>query len=290
MSDPRLFLTSMSSDPSSENPVEMVEPLLSHLDGVIWCLNDVPPDAPSARYLETVKGVGRVIHRFWPTGRHWVGMNDTLYTGLIQEGDYVLWCDDKERPAIEFVSRVKSEIGPMMQEADLDVIFAWGKAYLIRYRETLEYRNSPHWTLTGWNGRGLEWSTIESDERKVRLNVRPLKRRDPYHWVGHFAFYWLYPAGCNHAALGLDHFPGGATNETFAKREAKRLEFRREMRKRGFPMTLDGLKALLSGPLDEVLKEHLRAEKVLSDFYHYTICGRTDVRCTHNPADALPIP
>jgi hypothetical protein len=51
---PRLFLTSMSSEISAQNPVEMIEPILPHLDGIIWVLNDVPVDAPGARYLESV--------------------------------------------------------------------------------------------------------------------------------------------------------------------------------------------------------------------------------------------
>lgn len=280
----------MSADSSSENPVEMIEPLLPHLDGIIWALSDVPTDAPSARYLESVKGAGKIIHRFWPPGRHNHVMNDTLFTGLIEEGDLVIWSDGLERPAVEFVSRLKSEIGPMMDEADLDVIFYFGKAYILRYRETMEYRNSPHWTLVGWNGRAIEWNKIEPNERLVRLNVRPQKRRDSLGWVTHFARYWIYPAGSNHAAMGLDHWPEGDRNAQFVERETRRLEFRAEMRKRGYPMTLDGLKAMLSEPLDEILKEHLKAEKVLSDFWHLLRGHGDQLKDSHKPLDALPIP
>jgi hypothetical protein len=289
MSAPRLFLTSMSSDASAENPVEMIEPILPHLDGIIWVLNDVPTDAPSARYLETVKGAGRIIHRSWPT-RHWHAMNDTLFTGLIQEGDFCIWTDDKERPAVEFLSKVKTEIIPMMDEAELDVVFYYGKAYLFRYRETLEYRQTPHWTLTGWNGRGIEWSNIEPNERLVRLNVRPEKRKDPFHFVLHYAYYYVtQAAGSNTCALGLEQHPGGATQEVFARREGMRLAFRKEMKRRGVPLTVEGLKTLLTGPLDDTLKAYLGGEKILSDAYHL-FHGRTDgIKDNHNPADALPI-
>jgi hypothetical protein len=292
MSEPRLFLTSMSSDPSSENPVEMIEPLLPYLDGVVWCLNDVPPDAPAARYLESVKGVGRIIHRRW-TPRHWHLQNETLFTEDIDEGSLVLWADPLERPAVPFVSRIKSEIGPMMAEADVGLILGFGKPYLFRYSETLEYRNSPHWTLTGWQGRAIEWSTIEPDEAKVRVNVRPLKRKgDEYHWCRHYLRYFLeYPAGSNSAALGLDHWPGGQTQENWVKRETNRLALRAEMRKRGYPVTVAGFVLMCADTLDQPLKALLNADKTFIDGYWYMVKGRTDcLRHSHNPADALPIP
>lgn len=289
---PELWLTSMSSDISAENAVEIIEPILSYLDGIIWVLHDVPVDAPSSRYLESVKGKGRVIHRCWPDYRHWHSMNETLFTGLIQEGSFVLWVDNLERAVQPFVSRVKTEIGPMMEEADVSVVFAWGKPYLFRYRESLEYRNTPHWSLQGWTGRAIEWSTIEPDESKVRLNVRPLKRKEgTHHWALHYLRYYVcYPEGSNTCALGLEQHPGGATQETFARREQNRLAFRRELRKRGIPLTVEGVKAMMLGPLDDTMKAFIRGDKVLSDAY-WLFHGRgDDLKDNHNPADALPIP
>lgn len=288
---PRLFLTSMSSDRSAENAVEMIEPLLPYIDGVIWVLNDVAFHDPSARYLETVKGAGRIIHRtFIP--RHSHLMNETLFTGLIEEGDYVLFCDALERPGAPFVKRIKSEIGPLMVEAQRPVLFYYGKPYLFIYSETLEYRQSPHWSLTGWHGEPFDWAQMEPNERDVRLNVRPEKRAHlPYHWVGHMLRYWVsFPAGSNSAALGMDHFPPGDRNVQFAERETRRLQFRQMMRARGFPLTVEGFVALCRTGLDEELKAHLRAEKTLSDGFHYLVNGNGAVKSSHKPSDALPIP
>lgn len=294
MSAPRLWFTSMSGPGEVENITELLEPILPFLDGVVWVLHDCPADDPGARYLERVKGAGRVIHRGWPAGRHWHSMNDTLFTGLMDEGDYVLWADALERPATQFVSRIKEEIGPLMKEAERQVLVYHGKPYLFLYSETLEYRNSPHWTLTGWQGHIIDWTSIEPDEGRVRLNVRPIKRRDPLGWVLHFARYWLYPAGSNHAAMGLDHWPGENTqanrNAQFVQRETRRLAFRRLMRARGLPLTMEGLKQFLTGPLDNELRHHLVAEKVLSDVWHYWNGDRSQLRDSHNPAHALPIP
>lgn len=290
--EPRLWLTSMCGPGNVENVTEMVEPILSHLDGIIWVLNDCAPEEPAARYLETVKGAGKVICRSFPVGRHWAAMNDTLFTGLIEEGDLVIWCDALERPMLPFVSAIKTEIAYLMQDADLDVIAYYGKPYLFRYNERLEYRNSPHWSLHGWNERGVEWSIKEPDESKVRLNVRPMKRKDPLHWVGHYATYWMYPAGSNHAALGIEqHVRSGETaQQAFSRREAQRLAFRQLMRARGFSLTMDGLKAMLTGPLDDTLKQHLNGEKTLSDVYWLWHGRGAELKDTHKPSDALPIP
>jgi hypothetical protein len=216
-------------------------------------------------------------------------MNDTLFTGLIEEGDLVIFQDPLERSREPFMKKVKTEIEPFMKEADVSVIFYYGKAFLFRYYETLEYRNTPHWTLTGYPGKAIEWSNIEPDERLVRLNMRPVKRTDPYHWVGHYFSYFLYPAGSNSALLGLDQWPGGQTQANFAKRETQRLAFRQLMKKRGYPLTLDGGKQMLTGEIDQELKAHLNAEKTLSDLFHH-LHGRSHLlKHSHNPADAILI-
>ncbi len=142
--------------------------------------------------------------------------------------------------------------------------------------------------MTGY-GKAIEWAKVEPDETKVRQNMRPVKRTDAYQWVKHYLRYFLeFPAGSNSAALGLDHWAGDqATN--FQKREICRLLFRQEMRDRGYPVTVDGFVAMMHGPLDETLRNYLKAEKTFSDAYHYLVKGRLDVKHSHNPDDALPI-
>lgn len=285
---PHLWLTSMSGPDNEDNIREMVEPILPHLDGIIWVLHDCPVTDTGAQYLEAHKGMGTIIHRRWPA-RHWHSMNDTLFAGIAQEGDMVLWSDTLERPMPPFVSRIQSEIGPMMNEADLDVIFAWGKPFLLRYRESMQYKGSPHWWLEGWNGRGMEWSKIEADETKVRFNARPLKRPDPFGWVNHYMKYWVcYPAGSNHALLGLEK--QGDPQKLFPVREAKRLAFREELRKRGVALTLDGVKAALSQPLDEVMKGFVNGDKTINDYYRYEVLDDKTVVDTHLPSDMVIVP
>lgn len=290
MPEPRLFLTSMCG-PSNEAHIRaMIDPIVEWLDGIVWVLNDCPATDGGAQYLETVKGLGKVVHRPWPAGRHWAAMNDTLYTGLIEDGDLVIWTDLLEQPAAAFVSRIKGEIRHFMDAASIDCLFYYGKAFLFRYHEQLEYRNSPHWSLHGLRN-PMEWSKIEPDETKVRNNVRPLVRTDPLGWVVHYAKYWLYPAGSNHALLGIEK-QGPDIRGNFAKREAQRLAFRQEVRKRGFPLTVDGMKALLTDPnqLDFVLKSYINGDKTINDAYRLWALGDTTMVDTHDPKDMKPIP
>ncbi len=271
-----------------ENAREIIEPIAQWLDGVIWVLHDCPVDDPAALYLESVKGAGRVVHRSWPA-RHWHSMNETLFTGLIEESDLCCWTDPLERPAAAFLSRVKAEIAPMMNRDGIGMLAYYGKAFLFPYRETLEYRQSPHWTLTGWSGRAVEWSQIEPDESQVRLNVRPRKRTNAWGFVSHYVRYHVsYPAGSNSALLGLDHWPGGQTEANWQRREQNRLAFRKELRQRGYPLTVEGFIEAVKD-LPDWVKPFLKADKVFSDGYHHLVKGRLDVIDSHKPSDAIPL-
>ncbi len=289
-SSPKLWLTSMSNadHDSCVNAQEIIEPIKEWLDGVIWVVHDGCGLEPINNYLCKVQGKGKIIERDWSNGRHWVSMNETLYTGIIQENDYVIWTDALERPMPEFISKIKSKIGPLMERDDIDVLFYYGKPFLFRYKEILEYRNSPHWSLHGWTGKGTEWSHVEPNEKLVRFNMRPFKRKDPLNWVEHYAKYWMYPAGSNHALLGIEQH-GGDLQQMFHQREMRRLAFRQEMKRRGYSTTIEDLKVMLMNPLDPILLEHLQAEKTLSDFWHLLHGNGERLKDTHKPSDALPI-
>lgn len=285
---PRLWLTLMTSAGNEENLRELCDPILRYLDGIVAVVHRPCDGDPGLAYLQSVKGAGKIIVRDW-VQRHDFSQNETLYAGVIQEGDLVLTCDTLERPAAPFVASIKTEMAREMDQQGWDCIYYYGKAYLFRYREEMHYRGSPHWGLVGVQN-GFELAQVIPDEGRVRLNVRPIKRPDPLGWVLHYAKYHLYPAGSNHCALGLDHWPPGDRNLQFIERETRRLAFRRLMRARGFPLTLDGLKQLLTGALDSQLRHHLTAEKVLSDAWHYWNGDRSQLRDSHNPAHALPVP
>lgn len=290
-STPKVWLTTMAGPNEESNLRELAEPLLPYIDGIVAVVHDPKEDDAGVAYLESVKGAGRIIKRSF-VKRHDFSMNETLFAGVIQEGDLFIWTDLLERPAAQFVARCKGDLDAFMKEHSLDCLYYYGKAFVVRYNEGMRYQGSPHWGLLGVRN-GIELSHMYPDEGKVRLNVRPYKRANhDTHWIGHYAKYWIeYPEGSNHAALGIEHYAQGRDlNQAYVKRETRRLEFRRELRRRGVPLTVAAVKELfLKDGLDDVLKEHLRAEKTLSDFYHFVHGRGSQLKDTHKPSDALPI-
>jgi len=267
---------------------ELCDPLLPHVDGIVAVVHR-PCDAdPGLAYLESVKGGGQIIVRDW-VQRHHISQSETLYAGVIQEDDIFIISDTLERPNPQFISRLRGDLKEYMWAIGVGQILYFGKSYIVRYEETMHYVGSPHWSLAGCSRSAVEFSGAFPDESKIRLNVRPLKRKDEYSWIIHYCKYWLYPAGSNHALLGLDHFPPGDRNQQFAIREQRRLAFRRLMRERGFPLTVDGLEAMLREPLDPTVKEHLIAEKILSDYYWFLQGRGAELKHSHVPSEALPI-
>lgn len=279
----RIWLTTMTSSGNEENLREMIEPLRPYINGVVATFHS--PLDNGWNYLQEVSGEGKIIIRNW-VARHHVSMNETLFAGVIQEGDFVIWCDAMERPNPEFIHALRGPVGEMMTRNGLKVLSYYGKVFVFVYDEHMEYRGSPHWYLTGFNPeQSTDISSIWPNEVDVRLNVRPLKRKDPFGWVSHYGRYWVeYPAGSNHALLGLEK--QGDPQVLFPARETRRLEFRREMKCRGFEMTLRGMIMMLStNPLDDTLKAHINEEKTVNDVYRYHVLGDQTVVDTHLPSD-----
>lgn len=275
----------MTQAGNEENLRELVTPISEWLNGIIAVVHHPCENDPGAKYLERAKGEGKIIYRDF-VFRHDFSMNECLFSGAIEEDDLVLICDTMERCQPAFVSRIQSQIGPMMKETDTTVLSYYDKPYLIRYQESMRYQGSPHWSLVGWSGRALEWSQIEPDETKVRWNVRPFKRKDKWQWIEHYCKYMVaYPAGSNHARLGLDKWPGDIA-KNFHERENRRLEFRRQMKKNGYPLTVDGLKQLFSkNPLDSWAKDAINSEKTWNDGYRLWILHDDTMVDTHRLED-----
>ncbi len=277
----RLFLTTMTSAGNEANLRAMVEPIAPLFDGVIATFHY--PTDEGAAYLESRVGAGCVIYANW-CQRHGFSMTHILWQGPMRDGDKFVYLDSTERLSAAFCAGRLRDLLKLMDETDTAMVANYGKGFLFRFNEQLRFEGSPHWYATGLDGRAIN---MELDKGEF-WNERDVQR-DPLHWVSHYARYWLYPAGSNHALLGLEK--QGDPAQLFPQREARRLAFRREMVARGFPLTMDGLKAMLkNAPLDETLKTHLRAEKTLSDIYHYWQGRGALLKDTHLPSDALPIP
>ncbi len=229
--------------------------------------------------------------RDW-VARHDHSANEILFAGVIQEGDLVLALDTLERCPVGFAAHIKDYWHPkVMVDRGIDCLYYYGKAYLFVYNEFMRYHGSPHWQLVGAQT-AADLAQQFPDEQSIRVNVRPLKRKDPFHWVGHYLKYWVaYPAGSNHALLGLEKQirPGGPNlQHLFGERDTRRLDFRREVKRRGFPLTVEGVRAMFEEAhikgIDDVLKEHLNKEKTLNDAWRLWILKDETVVDDHLPS------
>jgi len=283
---PKLWLVGMTAAGNEENLREMISPIVEWLDGVIFTFHNPVNGDKGAEYLESVKGDGKVIYRDW-VWRHDYSANETLFAGLIQEGDLVITCDTLERPAAKFVSGIKGHIVALMDAAGLDCLYYYGKAFVFRYNESMRFAGSPHWGLRGVTN-GIEISDVYPDEREVRLNVRPQKRPSKFHFVGHYLGYYVsYPPGSNHCLLGLEK--NGDPAQLFGPRETRRLEFRRLLREKGIPLTVDGVKGLMQKELDTDIKTFFNSEKILNDAYRHFRLGREDFADDHDWKNMISI-
>ena len=261
------------------NLKEMIEPVKKYFDGLVFTFHgrEAMLD-PAALYLEDNKGAGSIIYAKW-CERHAYSQNHFLYQGPMQNGDIFILLDSMERVSEEFCKDHLPKLLAYMDENNVACMLNYGKGFIFRYNEMLEFRGSPHWYPTNLDGQQANTQL----EKNLFWNVRA-EKRDKFHWVGHYAKYmFTYPAGSNHALLGLEK--QGDPQKLFPRREALRLQFREEARKRGFALTMDGLRAMLSQPLDDHMKFFLNNEKTWNDFYRHVIEKDETVVDSHLPSD-----
>jgi hypothetical protein len=278
----KLFLVGMSGPNSEENLRELLQPIKEYFDGIVWTLHD-SYDSNEAKFLEEIKGEGKVIHYHY-SQRHDVSRNQYLYCGPIKNGDWCCQIDELERIPVEFAKQIP-EHTKELKDMGANIAYFFGKPYLFEYHESLKYQGSPHEGLIRQDGKGygIELNKIFPDENKVRINVRPLKRKDIYQWVEHYSKYMLMPWGANHCLLGLEHRFNTQEDlsKEFQRRELLRLEFLDYIDNLGLPRTVDTIITLFSGPLDKILKKMINEERVWNDLYRYKVCRDLTVKDDH---------
>ena len=290
---PRIWLTGITSSGKEAILKQGLSPVLEFFHGLIWTFHNPTDeskkatDDPGYQFLEANKGLGRIILRDW-VQRHDVSMNETLWAGIIQEGDLVVVVDTEEFMNPRFCSILSTEVNKFMEDGELDALTLYWKTVVFRYKESIQYVGSPHWGLTGIN-RCVELSKIYQDEASVRKNMRPVFRTDPFQFVDHYARYYLYPFGSNTLCLGLEQNEGDK-KDLFQELETNRLEFKKQLKKAGYPLTTDGILSMMKNSAR--LKEFTRfieKSKELNDFYRLHILDRKDFKDDHDFKDMVNV-
>lgn len=273
----RLFLVGMSGPKSLQDLRELIDPIRGCFDGVIWCLHD-SRDTWEHSYLEEVKGAGAVIHLPF-TMRHSFSRNHYLWAGPAEEGAWLCQVDCLERVNLAFAAQIPA-FTQNLERNGINTVFYYNKAFLYQQHESLEFVGSPHEGLQRRDGQmhAVELSRYYPTETDIRYSVRAEKRLDPKGWITHYLRYYVeYPFGSNHCLLG--NSDRGDEMAIFQQREAMRIEFRDELRRRRVGLTVDALKEYwIKMPLDPVMKRYVNAEKILNDGYrHFALNDLTTI-------------
>lgn len=284
MNNPKTYLCFMATEGDYQNIVELVEPVKQYFNGVCALLHDCDFIDKESEYLIKVNndsGGGNILFGSY-RGRHDHSRNRILYETCIKEGDFLVQIDTLERVAVEFAANALLYLTKWMVDKNIDVCYYFGKPYVIRFREDMRYHGNPHESLVGDRHLNcVELNRQFKDESKVRINVRPIKRIDPYHWVGHYAKYYFLP-NSNQCLLGLDHRP----KDSFERRQNLREEVKRYLLANGHDFSLDSFVSLYqSKPMDESMKKFLSEEKILQDIIRYKVWGERDLADDHSWKD-----
>ncbi len=283
----KLFFCAMVGPGSLENLKELLEPIKQYFDGICVVLHDAR-GSKEDEYLESIKGEGAVIHLPF-SKRHAFSRNHFLWCGGIPEGSWICMADHLERINPSFAANLRNMIAGFETQG-INTCFYYNKAFIYQQHESLEFSGSPHEGLRRNDGqmRAIELSTYFPVESDVRYSVRHLKRDMPFSWVDHYLKYYVsYPWGSNHCLLGNCDRPWEGTEmEIFQRREAVRLTFRDEMRRRGVPLTCAALKDYwLSHPLDDKMRYYLNKDKILQDAWRLYVQKDETVNDNHHWKD-----
>ncbi len=278
----RLFLHFMCGPGSLEDVRDMLEPVREFFDGLLVAYHGDFCDEIS-QYLEARKGVGRIVHLPY-VGRHSQSRNVAIHSGPAENGDWVFVTDVLEHPSPLFCSALKATI-PSWERSGANGIYYFGKPLCVEYHESLQYEGTPHEGLSRQAGgmRAFDLSGVMPDEAKVRLNVRPLRRKDPLGWVSHYARYYVeQPWGSNHCLLGNENRPKeGSPVDIYRRREQLRLEFRDQLRVTGYALTVNGMKAFLHEESLDSYRRWVNGEKIVQDCYRLWVLNDETVRDEH---------
>jgi hypothetical protein len=282
------WFVAMAGPGSLEDLKELLEPIKQYFNGIVITYHGERND-PEGEYLESVKGEGKIIYLPY-SQRHDFSRNAYLFCGPIKEGDWIVQSDVLERPNPKFLATYLNEL--ISNNDGLNMFYYYGKPFVYQFSESLTYRGSPHESLIRQDGRanGAELNSVWPNEADVRLNVRPLKRKDQYGWMFHYLRYYLMPWGTNQCLLGNENRSNNIM-EIFQKREVMRLKFRDMVREKGFDLSVDGVKAFLTTTeLNDSLKFIVNNEKIINDAYRFWVLNDQTINDNHHWKDLKIIP
>lgn len=274
--------------PGSLNDLkELLEPIRDYFDGIVATYHGSIND-DEANYLENIKKDGKILYLPY-SKRHHHSRNTYLWCGPIKQNDWICTSDVLEHPNSSFCADLKNFI-PNLDKSGINMVYYYGKPFLFKYHDSLEYYGSPHEGLQRKDGKSvaIELSKSFPDEKDIRLNVRPLKRTDSYQWMHHYLKYYIFPWGSNHCLLGNEN--RGHPYEIYQKRESLRIEFLEYLISQNVELNNESvIKFLTENYNNPIIKKVINEEKIINDIYRFYVLNDKSVNDNHHWKDMISI-
>lgn len=272
----KIYLTFITNAGNIDKLKNLVEPLKDIVDGVVAVFH-CPKDQGS-EYLESIKKEGKIIYLDW-CNRHDFSRNHYLFCGPMKDGDWFIQTDVMELPNPDFIKEIKGKLNKNHPN-----IYYFGKPFIIKYNRNLNYQGNPHEGLCGLEGESVEISAQYPDDSMVRKNVRSLYRKDPFHFVNHYARYYIEYPQSNQIMLGLENRCRSSAEygDKYHFRMDTQKKFLALLKNKGYDLTVESaIHIYKNNPLDEELKYYLNKEKIIQDLIRYHVYNERDIKDEH---------
>jgi hypothetical protein len=252
-----------------ENIDELTKDVYSHFDGLIF-VDHYSTDG-TYEILQERKGAGKIIQRDW-VNEHSHSMNEFLFSGVIEEGDWFVLRDSSERLNPEFASRIKDVVWEFDSKG-IQTVFQRCKLLMARYNYDMFFLGSPHWGIHNYGQKVIVLGNGENAEQEdltYAYSTRNGNRTKDY-WINHDIKYYYVYGRSNQMALVYKE------QNLINYHESRRRIFRNRCIFLGLQFTMDSLvKYIKTTPkVDEIIFDVIKENILLRNFYRYHRLGQS---------------
>ena len=295
----KIWLCSLiSQNASLEHVQEMLDDVWDKFEGLVFCYHG-ELGSLAHQHLESRKGNGKIIHLPWYN--HFAfQMNHFLNYGPMGHGDWFIHhdLDEKLKP---YLLENMEELFNRFDSHDVDGALMYGKTFAYRFHDGLQFAGNPHTYMTGTNGKLVDIVDIYREKygeewikENLFENLRPKRRLDEFHFVRHFANYYIaFPEtqDFNHMLMGLEQNYSNPQEIRIKanEREQLRREFRSVLRKHhGVELTVDAVVEAFKAHPKRYL-DYINKEKILNDLFRHEVLRDSSVTSSHKFEDMVEI-
>lgn len=195
---------------------EMTKDIYPTFDGIV-AVDHFSNDG-TFELLQERKGAGKIIQKTF-VKHHAHSMNEFLFAGIINNGDYFLILDSSDRINPNWLISLRKDVEYYNQNQIGGIFF--DRIFLAKYIDSMEFFGAIHWGLTPLFGKVLNYSTMSGFKKESYIiNTRSDESNSVL--LNPSKYWWEYGRGSSHTQLLYQQF----SNEIWRKHENTRMHFR----------------------------------------------------------------